>query len=125
MAGSWFNPRLAKEPPFWRSSLSHPPPRRRLLHDPSNPRDGFSPAPVFQPKTFLSFSCEPCMQKIRVLIADDHTLMREGLRALLGPEVDIEVIAEAGTGREAVHLARTLEPDIVLMDIAMPLLSGL
>jgi DNA-binding NarL/FixJ family response regulator len=65
------------------------------------------------------------MQKIRVLIADDHTLMRQGLRALLGPEVDIEVIAEAGTGREAVHLARTLEPDVVLMDIAMPLLSGL
>src|ERR1700746_3664195 len=65
------------------------------------------------------------MQKIKVLIADDHTLMRQGLRALLQPEDDIEIVAEAETGREAVQLAKTLQPDVVLMDIAMPLLSGL
>src|ERR1700739_1154965 len=65
------------------------------------------------------------MQKIKVLIADDHALMRQGLRALLQTESDIEIVAEAETGREAVQLARTLKPDVVLMDIAMPLLSGL
>ena len=65
------------------------------------------------------------MPRIRVLIADDHTLVRQGLRALLKGETDIEIIGEAETGREAVQLATTLEPDVVLMDIAMPLLSGL
>ncbi|HEX4596739.1 MAG TPA: response regulator transcription factor [Burkholderiaceae bacterium] len=65
------------------------------------------------------------MRKVRVLIADDHALVREGLRALLQAQPDIEVIGEAETGREAVQLARTLNPDVVLMDIAMPLLSGL
>jgi DNA-binding NarL/FixJ family response regulator len=65
------------------------------------------------------------MQKVRVLIADDHTLVREGLRALLRTETDIEIVGEAQTGREAVELAKTLNPDVVLMDIAMPLLSGL
>src|ERR1700739_857612 len=65
------------------------------------------------------------MQKIKVLIADDHALMRQGLRALLQTESDIEVVGEAETGREAVQLAKTLNPDVVLMDIAMPLLSGL
>jgi len=65
------------------------------------------------------------MQKVRVLIADDHTLVREGLRALLRSETDIEIVGEAETGRQAVELAKTLNPDVVLMDIAMPLLSGL
>jgi DNA-binding NarL/FixJ family response regulator len=65
------------------------------------------------------------MDRVRVLIADDHTLVREGLRALLRAETDIEVVAEAETGRQAVELARTLKPDVVLMDIAMPLLGGL
>lgn len=65
------------------------------------------------------------MPKIRVLIADDHTLVRQGLRSLLEAEPDVEIIAEAETGREAVQLAQTLKPDVVLMDIAMPLLSGL
>jgi DNA-binding NarL/FixJ family response regulator len=65
------------------------------------------------------------MQRIKVLIADDHTLMRQGLRALLRHETDIEIVAEAQTGREAVQLVKSLEPDVVLMDIAMPLLNGL
>jgi DNA-binding NarL/FixJ family response regulator len=65
------------------------------------------------------------MSKIRLLIADDHTLVRQGLRSLLQAEPDVEIIAEAETGREAVQLAQTLKPDVVLMDIAMPLLSGL
>ena len=65
------------------------------------------------------------MPKVRVLICDDHTLVREGLRSLLQIEEDIQVVGEAATGREAVQLAQTLHPDVVLMDIAMPELSGL
>ena len=65
------------------------------------------------------------MAKIRVLIADDHTILRQGIRALLEAEPDIEVIAEAADGREAVEKSRALSPDIVLMDIAMPVMNGL
>lgn len=65
------------------------------------------------------------MQKITVLIADDHTIVRRGLRSLLQTENDIEVVGEAETGRQAVQLAVALKPDVVLMDIAMPMLSGL
>jgi DNA-binding NarL/FixJ family response regulator len=62
---------------------------------------------------------------IRVLLVDDHTLVREGLRALLQQIDGVEVIAEAGDGREAVALTKAKRPNIVLMDIAMPELNGL
>lgn len=62
---------------------------------------------------------------IRVLVADDHALVRDGVRALLATAGDIEVVAEAGDGAEAVERARTAAPDIVLLDIAMPGLGGL
>ena len=62
---------------------------------------------------------------IRVLLADDHALMREGLRALLTTIPDIEVVGEVGTGREAESLVLQLDPDVVLMDIAMPDLNGI
>lgn len=65
------------------------------------------------------------MAKVRVLIADDHGLMREGVRALLGATDDIEVIGEAEDGDEAVREVRRLDPDVVLMDVAMPGLGGL
>jgi len=65
------------------------------------------------------------MPRIRVLIADDHAILREGLRALLRLHDDIEVVGEAADGREAVDLAAKLRPDVVLMDIAMPGLGGL
>ena len=65
------------------------------------------------------------MSSIRVLIADDHAIVREGIRALLATAGDIEVAGEAGSGREAIDLAAKLSPDVILMDIAMPDLGGL
>ncbi len=62
---------------------------------------------------------------IRVLLADDHVLVREGLRALLAREADIQVVAEAGDGREAVRAAREVRPDVAALDVSMPLLNGL
>ncbi len=64
------------------------------------------------------------MSNISVLLVDDHNIVRQGLRALLAAESDITVAAEAQTGREAVQLAARLHPDVVLMDLAMPLLNG-
>jgi DNA-binding NarL/FixJ family response regulator len=61
----------------------------------------------------------------RIIIADDHELARLGLRTMLEPEPDLEVIGEAATGREAVALSSQLQPDLVLMDIRMPDLDGL
>jgi DNA-binding NarL/FixJ family response regulator len=63
--------------------------------------------------------------RIKVLIADDHLLVRAGIRALLEQQPDMEVVAEASNGREALQLIRQYQPNIVLMDIAMPELSGL
>lgn len=65
------------------------------------------------------------MNKIKVLLADDHTVVRQGIRSLLNAESDLEIVGEAENGRQAVHLVRTLAPDIVVMDIAMPQLNGL
>ena len=65
------------------------------------------------------------MPSIRVLLADDHDLVRAGIRALLSGAPEIEVIGEAGTGRQAVQLAHEMKADVVLMDIAMPELNGL
>ena len=65
------------------------------------------------------------MNSITVLLADDHLILREGLRALLKKESDIEVVAEAGDGRHSLELTRKLRPDVVVMDIAMPLLNGI
>jgi DNA-binding NarL/FixJ family response regulator len=64
-------------------------------------------------------------RRYRVLIADDHELARLGLRTMLMPETDLEVVGEAATGREAVDLSGRLEPDLVLMDIRMPDMDGL
>jgi len=65
------------------------------------------------------------MKKITVLLAEDHMVVREGFRKMLELEDDLEVIGEAQDGRQAVALAKKLHPDVVLMDIAMPLLNGL
>src|SRR6478735_8074365 len=65
------------------------------------------------------------MEKISVLLADDHIVVRQGLRALLMAEEDINIVGEADNGRQAVQLAKKLLPDVVVMDIAMPVLNGL
>ena len=64
------------------------------------------------------------MRKIRVLLADDHTVVRQGLRALLAAEEDIEIVGEAENGRQALQLVKKMLPDVVVMDIAMPVLNG-
>jgi two-component system response regulator NreC len=61
---------------------------------------------------------------LRVLIADDDPMLRDGLRSLLESKEDIEVIGEAGDGTEAIELSRALRPDVVIMDISMPRLNG-
>ena len=65
------------------------------------------------------------MKKIRVLIVDDHTLIRDGIRALLALAADIEVVGEAANGKEALEKTKQLVPDVVLMDLAMPIMGGL
>ena len=63
--------------------------------------------------------------KIRILIADDHEILRDGLRALIEKEQNLKCIGEAENGRKAVKLARELKPDIIIMDVAMPALGGI
>ncbi len=65
------------------------------------------------------------MSNMRVLIADDHVIVREGLRALLETQPDIEIVGEAANGEEAINKTSELQPDIVLMDITMPVMNGL
>ena len=65
------------------------------------------------------------MKRITVLLADDHTIVREGFRKMLELEDDLEVVGEAQDGRQAIALVKRLRPEVVLMDIAMPLLNGL
>lgn len=65
------------------------------------------------------------MAKLRLMIGDDHTLMRQGLRKILEERHDWEIVAEAGDGRTAVREALTLQPDVAILDIGMPLLNGI
>lgn len=63
--------------------------------------------------------------RIRVLLADDHQILREGLASLLADEPDMEVVGEAGDGQEAIELARSTAPDVILMDVTMPGVDGI
>ena len=65
------------------------------------------------------------MDKIKVLLVDDHAIMRDGIRALLGLHDDIEIIGEASEGQEAIEKTRDLSPDVIVMDVAMPGMDGL
>jgi two-component system, NarL family, response regulator NreC len=64
-------------------------------------------------------------QKIRILLADDHAVVRQGFKLILGAQPDMEIVGEAGNGREAVELAGKLRPDVAVMDVAMPELNGI
>ena len=65
------------------------------------------------------------MKKLRILLADDHIVMRTGLRALLERQPNLEVVGECENGRETVELAASLRPDVVVMDVGMPVLNGI
>jgi two-component system response regulator NreC len=65
------------------------------------------------------------VKKIRILLADDHVMVRQGFRMILAAQPDMEIVGEAGNGREAVELAERLQPDVVVMDVAMPELNGI
>ncbi len=65
------------------------------------------------------------MKKVRILLADDHTVMRAGLRALLERQLNLEVVGEGENGRETIELAASLRPDVVVMDVGMPVLNGI
>ena len=65
------------------------------------------------------------MDTLRILIADDHPLFRKGMRALLTATTDTEVVGEATTGQEAIELADSLQPDVILMDLQMPGINGI
>jgi two-component system, NarL family, response regulator NreC len=65
------------------------------------------------------------MKRIRILLADDHAVVRQGFKMILSAQPDMEIVGEAGNGREAIELAESLKPDIVVMDVAMPELNGI
>src|SRR3989442_2915371 len=65
------------------------------------------------------------MERIRVLLVDDHTIVRQGLRCILATDDEIEVVGEAGDGRSAVELSERLQPDVVVMDLTLPELNGI
>ena len=64
------------------------------------------------------------MSNVRIMLADDHELMRDGLRLLIDQQPDMEIVGEAENGETAVALAQRLKPDVVLMDVSMPELNG-
>ncbi|HWC00279.1 MAG TPA: response regulator transcription factor [Bryobacteraceae bacterium] len=64
-------------------------------------------------------------ETIRILLADDHAVVRQGFKAILTAQPDMEIVGEAGNGREAAELAEKLQPDVVVMDVAMPELNGI
>ena len=65
------------------------------------------------------------MKRIRILLADDHAVVRQGFKMILDAQADMEIVGEAGNGRQAVDLAEQLRPDVVVMDVAMPELNGI
>ncbi len=65
------------------------------------------------------------MMKTKLLLVDDHAVVRSGLRMLLDGQADVEIVGEAGTASEAINAVSTLKPDVVLMDIGLPDMSGI
>src|SRR5208337_648039 len=65
------------------------------------------------------------MKRIRILLADDHAVVRHGFKMILSAQPDMEIVGEAGNGRDAVELAERLKPEVVVMDVSMPELNGI
>jgi PAS domain S-box-containing protein len=78
-----------------------------------------------QPQPQLQPQPQPGTHKIKVLLADDHQIMREGLRKIINEEADLTVAGEAANGREAVEMAREIQPDVIVMDVDMPEMNGI
>jgi PAS domain S-box-containing protein len=93
-----------------------------VLNGPLAPSNHIQPAEIGQAEVNRSISSNG---KIRIMLADDHAVMREGLARLLGQEPDFEVIGQAADGREALEKAGTLRPHLILMDISMPMMNGI
>jgi PAS domain S-box-containing protein len=92
---------------------------RRQTTEDGQPRGSLS-SPLRPPS---SETCPPS-SRLRILLVDDHEIMRAGLAALIGEQADLEVVGQAGDGRQAIELARGLGPDVVVMDVAMPTMPG-
>lgn len=89
---------------------------------PRGVKPGSSGRSVFRSDSVM----EGClMDKVRIVLAEDHTLLREGLRALLSADPELEIVAEAADGREAVRCVEKLGPELVLMDLSMPRMTGI
>ena len=73
----------------------------------------------------MSVTWRPSLAKLRITLGDEHTIVRQGLRKILAARPDLEVVAEAGNGREAVKQIVELQPDVAILDIGMPLLNGI
>ena len=86
---------------------------------------GTASAPRMENGSSMNAGSAPVTGKIRVIIADDHPIVRDGLRKLLSLEDDIEIVAEAGDGRQVIDLVMSHDPDVVVLDLRMPQLDGL
>ncbi len=95
-----------------------------IVPDGRKPEIGGQTTEDGQPRASLSSVLRAPSSVLRVLLVDDHKVMREGLAALLTEQADLDVVGQAGNGREAVDLAYRLRPDVVVMDVAMPLMAG-
>jgi DNA-binding NarL/FixJ family response regulator len=80
---------------------------------------------LFPTGALMNFSKLASQQKIRLLLAEDHTILRQGLARMLEQESDIEIVGEAENGEQAVRLAAQVQPDVVLMDMGMPVMDGI
>jgi DNA-binding NarL/FixJ family response regulator len=89
----------------------------------NHPATSGSPPPVRRQVAAMDRAPAPGV-RIRVMLADDHDVVREGLKGVLGEEPDIQVVGEAAHGLEAVELAGELHPDVILMDVSMPMITG-
>ena len=78
-----------------------------------------------EPRSPLPVADAPGTRKVRVLVVDDHAIVRQGLVGVLGEHADVEVVGDAAGGEQAVALAQTLQPDVILMDVSMPDISGI